>query len=89
MSIYGELYSIQEHKRKFAFESKRKHKAEVNIPNFSYPVQHIDTEIPHGSSGHFIVPDTAKVTFNLGIESKYKTRSIVNNVGTALVQKIC
>ena len=61
--------------------------AKVNIPNIAYPNQHIDIEIPHGSRDHVIVPDTVKITFNFDIESTDKTRSIVNNVGRALVQQ--
>ena len=44
-------------------------------------------EIPAGSRDQIIVPDTLKITFNLEVESKDKTRSIVNNVGRALVKK--
>ena len=76
-----------EHRTKFAFKGKREHLAKVNMPNIAYPNQHIDTEIPHGLRDHVIVPDTIKITFNLNIESTDKTRSIVNNVGRALVKK--
>ena len=58
-----------------------------NTPNILYPSQHIDIEIPKGSRDHVIVPDTLKITFNLQIESTDKTRSVVNNVGRALVKK--
>ena len=34
-----------------------------------------------------VVPNTVKITFNLDIESTDKTRSIVNNIGRALVKK--
>ena len=44
-------------------------------------------EIPAGSRDQIIVPDTLKITFNLEVESKDKTRSVVNNVGRALVKK--
>ena len=57
------------------------------MPNIAYPNQHIDTEIPHGSRDHAIVPDTVKITFNLDLESTDKARSIVNNVSRALVKK--
>ena len=57
------------------------------MPNIAYPNQHIDIEIPHGSRDHVIVPDTVKITFNLDVESIDKTRSIVNNVGRALMKK--
>ena len=33
------------------------------------------------------MPDSIKITFKLDIESTNKTRSIVNNVGRALVKK--
>ena len=87
MSIYGELDAIPEHRTQFAFKGKREHIAKVNMPNVTYPNQHIDIEITHGSRDHVIVPDTVKITFNLHIESTDKTRSIVNNVGRALVRK--
>ena len=87
MSVYGELNPMVEHRTEFAFKSKREHQAKVNIPNIAYPNQHIDIEMPHGSRDHVIVPDTVKITCNLGIELTGKTRSIVNNVGRALVKK--
>ena len=76
-----------EHRTQFAFKGKREHIVEVNIPNIGYPNQHIDVEIPAGSRDQIIVPDTLKITFNLEVESKDKTRSVVNNVGRALVKK--
>ena len=57
------------------------------MPNTAYPNRHIDIEIPHGWRDHAIVPDTFKITFNLDIESTDKSRSILNNVGRALVKK--
>ena len=87
MSIYGELDPMVEHRTQFAFKGKREHIAKVNMPNIAYPNQHIDIEIPHGSRDHVIVPDTVKITFNLDIESTDKARSVVNNVGRALVKK--
>ena len=44
-------------------------------------------EIPAGSRDQVIVPDALKITFNLDVESKEKTRSIVNKVCRALVKK--
>ena len=44
-------------------------------------------EIPARSRDQIIVPDTLKITFNLEVESKDKTRSVVKNVGRALVKK--
>ena len=87
MSIYGELNSETEHRTQFAFNGKREHIVKVNIPNIEYPNQHIDVEIPARSQDQIIVPDTLKITFNLEVESKDKTRSVVNNVGRALVKK--
>ena len=87
MSIYGELNHEPEHRTQFAFKGKREHIVKVNIPNIGYPNQHIDVEIPAGSRDKIIVPDTLKITFNLEVESKDKTRSVVNNVGRALVKK--
>ena len=57
------------------------------MPNIAHLNQHIDIQIPHGSRDHVIIPDTVKITFNLDIESTHKTRSIVNNIGRALVKK--
>ena len=85
MSIYRELDPMVEHKTQFVFKGKREHIAKANTPNIAY--QHIDIEIPHGSRDHVIVPDIIKITFNLEIESPDKTRSVVNNVGRALVKK--
>ena len=93
MSVYGELDPMIEHRTQFSFKGKREHIAFVNMPNIAYmpnityPNQHIDIEIPHGSRDHVIVLDTAKITFNLDIESTDKTRSIVNNVGSAVLEK--
>ena len=87
MSVYGELDPMVEHRTQFAFKGKRKHKAKVNMPNITYPNQHIDIEIPHVSRDHLIVADVVKITFNLDIESADKTRSIVSNADRALVKK--
>ena len=87
MSIYGELNPIAEHRIPEAFDSMREHMVKFNTPNMAHPSQHIDIEIPKGSRDHVIVPDTLKITFNLQIESTDKTRSVVNNVGRALVKK--
>ena len=57
------------------------------MPNIECPNQHIDIEIPHGSRDHVIIPGTIKIKFNLDIEAIDKTRSVVNNVGRALVKK--
>ena len=76
-----------EHTTQFVFKDKREHIAKVNMPNLAYPGQHIDIEIPHGSRDHVIVPDTVKIMFNFDITSTDKARSIVNNVGRALVKK--
>ena len=87
MSIYGELNLEPEYRAQFAFQGKPKHVVKVNIPNIGYPNQHIDVEIPAGSRDQVIVPDTLKITFNLEVERKEKTRGVVNNVGRALVKK--
>ena len=87
MSIYGELDPMVEYRTQFAFNGKREHIAKVNMPNIAFPNQHIDIEIPHGSRNHVIIPDTIKITFNFDIESTGKARSVVNNVGKALVKK--
>ena len=86
MSIYGELDSLVEHRTQFAFKDKREHISKVNIPNIAHPGQHIHIEIPHGSRDDVIITDTVKITFNLDNESTDKSRSVVNNVGRALVK---
>ena len=57
------------------------------MPNITYPSQHTDIEIRHGSRDHVIVLDTVKVTFNLDIESSEKARSVVNNVPRELAKE--
>ena len=76
-----------EHRTQFAFKGKREHISKVNMPNIAYTSQHNDIEIPHGSRDHVIIPDTVKITFNLDITSTDNARSVVNNVGRALVKK--
>ena len=76
-----------EHRTQFAFTGKREHIAKANMHNIAYPNQHININIPHDSRDHVIIPDAVKITFNLDIESTDKTRSVVNNVGRALVKK--
>ena len=87
MSVYRELDPMVEHRIQFVFKGKREHIAKVNIPNIAYPNQHIDVEIPHGSRDHAIIPGTLKITFNLDIGSTGNARSVLNNVGRALVKK--
>ena len=87
MSVYGELDPMIEHRTQFAFKGKGEHITKVNIPNIAYPSQHTDTDIPHGSRDHVIIPETMKITFNLDITSTDKARSVVNNVGRALVKE--
>ena len=87
MSVYGELDPMVEHRIQFAFKGKGKHIEKANMKDIAYPNQHIDIEIPRGSKDHIIVPDTVKITFDLDIESTDKARSVVNNVGRALVKK--
>ena len=89
MSIYGELDPMVEQRTQFAFKGKREQIIKVNIPDIAYPNQHTDIEIPHDSRDHVIVPDTFKIMFNLEITSTDKARSVVNNVGRALVKKRC
>ena len=87
MSVYGELDPMVEHRAQFSFKGKREHIAKVHMPNIAYPNQHVDIEILHGSRDHVILPDTVKITFNLDIEAIDKARSVLNNVGRALVKK--
>jgi len=84
---YGELDINEERRVQWAFKGKREHIVKVNIPNVGHPQQQIDIEIPTGSQEHVIVPNSVKVTFNLKLESTKKGRSIVKNVGRALVTK--
>ena len=76
-----------EHRTQFAFKGKREHSVSVNIPNMAYPGQHVDIKIPQGSGNCMIVPDTLKITFNLEFTSTDKARSVLNNIGRALVKK--
>ena len=87
MSVHEELDPMVENRIQFAFKGKRGHVATANTPNIAYPSQHIDIEIPHGSRDHVIVPDTIKIMFHFEIKSTDKTRSVVNNVGRALIKK--
>ena len=57
------------------------------MPNTANLNKHIDIKISHGSRDHVIIPDTVKITFNLDIKSTDKSRSVVNNVGRALINK--
>ena len=57
------------------------------MPNTAYPNQHIGIAIPNAPRDHIIVAGVVRITFNLDIEAKDETRSIVNNVCRALVKK--
>ena len=87
MSIYRELNSIAEHRISKAFDGMIEHITKPNTPIMAYPGQQIDIEVPHGSRDYVIVPDTVTITFNLDITWTDKARSVVNNVGRALVKK--
>ena len=80
MSVYGELDPMVEHRTQFAFKGKREHIAKLNMPNIAYPSQHIAIKISHDSRDHVI-------NLYLDITSTDKVRSVVNNVGRALVEK--
>lgn len=71
------------------YEDTREHITKVNISNIVFPNQNIDTELPHSSIDHVIVPDTIKITFDIDIMLTDKTRSIVNNNGRVLAVKRC
>ena len=77
-----------EHRTPFAFKGKREHIATVNTPNIAYPDQNFKIIIPKGSVDRVIVPDTLKITFHLEFTSTDKVRTVVNNVGRALVKKV-
>ena len=87
MNIYGELDGIPGHRIQITFKDKRENKSKVNMSSFDYSNQHIDIKIAHGLRDQVTVSDTVKITFNHSIESADKTRSIVNNVGRALLKK--
>ena len=87
MGIYRELNPMTENRISNAFDGKGEHTVKPNMPNMAYSSQHIDIEIPKIWRDYVIVPDTLKITFNLEIESRDKTRSVVNNVGRTLVKK--
>ena len=87
MSVYRELDPMAEHRVQFVFKGKREHMAKVNMPNIAYPNEDIGIKILHSSRNHVIITDIVKITFN--ITSTDKTRSVVNNVGRALVKKSC
>ena len=87
MSVYRELDPMVEHRTQFAFKGKREHIATVNTLNIAYPGQHFKIIVPQGSADHVIVPDTLKITFDLELTSIDKARTVVNNVGRALVKK--
>ena len=90
MSISGkELDPIKEKRTQFVFKGKREHIATINTPNIAYPGQHFKVKTPKGSTDHVIAPNTLKITFDLEIKSTDKARSVVNNVGRALVEKKC
>ena len=57
------------------------------MPNIAHPNQSVDIEIPYGSRDHVIVLGTVKSTFNFDITSTDKGRSVVKNVGRALVKE--
>ena len=83
MSVYGKVDPMVGHRTQLAFKSKREYIAKAR----AYSSQQINIKIPHGSRDHVIVLDTIKIIFNLEIESTDKTRSVVNNVGRALVKR--
>ena len=85
MSIYRKLDPMSEYRTEFVFKGKREQIDMVNMPSMAYPNHHIDTEIPHGSRDHVILPNTVKVTFNLKLNQQIK--HVVNNVGRALIKK--
>ena len=76
-----------EHRTQFAFKGKKEHTAKVSMPNIAYPNQHADTELPHGSRDHAIIPDATKITFNLDITPTGKVRSVESNIGRGLVKE--
>ena len=70
----------------WAFKGHREHVVKMNTPNVAHPTQQIDIEFPALSK--VMVPNTQGLTFNLDLgSSKDKTRTIVNNIGRALVTK--
>ena len=71
-----------EHRKQFAFKGKREHIANVNITK-----QHTQVNTWFKRSCNYTRHRQIKVAFNLNIESTDKVRSVVNNVGRALVKQ--
>ena len=84
-STYGELDMKGERRIQWAFKGKRAHMVMTNTPATGHPNTTISIEIPRGAPEHVIVPGSLRVTFDLNLTSAKKGRSIVNNVGRALV----
>ena len=55
MIIYGELDPMPEDRTQFAFKGKREYITKLNIPNMTYPNQHVDIEKPNSSQDHVMV----------------------------------
>ena len=82
-------HSIEpENRIQLAYKRKREQFVTPNIPNSGYPGQSIKVNIPRGSSDITMVRKIQQLTFSLDLElSKDKARSIVNNIGRAIVSK--
>ena len=75
MNVYGELDPKIEHRTQFAFKDKREHITKVDMPNIAYPNQLIDTEVPHGSRDHVVIPAPLKLRLTLTLHQQ--TRHVV------------
>ena len=67
MNISRELDPMPEHRRQLAFKSKQEHITKVKLPNIYYPNQYVNTEIPHSSRDHVVLPDTVNLRLILAL----------------------
>ena len=86
-TTYLELNPTDEKRIQFLFTGKREHLVKVNVLNAAHHNRHFGVKIPSGPHKHAIVPDSLRLRFNFDLESTDKTRSTVNNIGRAIVQK--
>lgn len=60
---------MPKHRTQLVFRDKQEHLAMVKTPNISRPNQYFDTEIPHISRAHVVLPQTIKYRFYIHIYS--------------------
>ena len=86
-TMYGELDPTPENRVEYGFKGKREHIVIPNTPNSALPGQTLHIVIPRGSSDSTMIRETQSVTFELNIESKVKSASIVQNLGRNIIVK--